>query len=87
MEIGQPEEQGARDAATVLPFVTAILLLPPVVLIFAAPVLFGGIPLIVVYIFGVWAAIILATFLTARRLAGARNAQTGAAPPDGEGQG
>ena len=87
MEIGQPEEQGARDAATVLPFVTAILLLPPVVLIFAAPVLFGGIPLIVVYIFGVWAAIILATFLTARRLAGALNAQTGAAPPDGEGQG
>ena len=87
MEIGEPEEQGARDAATVLPFVTAVLLLPPVVLIFAAPVLPGGIPLIVVYIFGVWAAIILATFLTARRLAGARDPETGAAPPDVGGRG
>ena len=76
-----------RDAATVLPFVAAVLLLPPFVLIFAAPVLFGGIPLIVVYIFGVWAAVILATYLTARRLGGKRAARTGAAPPGEENRG
>ena len=87
MDISEPEGQGARDAATVLPFVAAVLLLPPFVLIFAAPVLFGGIPLIVVYIFGVWAAIILATYLTARRLAGTRAARTGAAPPVEENRG
>ena len=87
MDISEPEGQGARDAATVLPFVAAVLLLPPVVLIFAAPVLFSGIPLIVVYIFGVWAAIILATYLTARRLAVTRAARTGAAPPVEENRG
>ena len=38
MDISEPEGQGARDAATVLPFVAAVLLLPPFVLIFAAPV-------------------------------------------------
>lgn len=63
------DAQGAKDAATVLAFVAAALLLPPIVLIFAAPVLVGGIPLIVIYIFGVWAVVIAAAWLVARRLA------------------
>ena len=56
----QADAQGTRDAATLLPVAAAVLLLPPFILVFAAPVLVAGIPLIVVYVFGVWAAVILA---------------------------
>ena len=62
------DRQGALDAATVLPFVAAGLLAPPIILAFAAPVVLAGIPLILLYVFGVWAAIILSAFLLARRL-------------------
>lgn len=67
----EPDPQSARDAAVMLPFVAAALLLPPIVLIFTAPVLVAGVPLIVVYIFGVWAAIVVAAYVTARRVASA----------------
>lgn len=68
MESWESRTQGTRDAATVLPFVAVFLFLPPVILVFAAPALIFGIPLIVVYIYGVWAAVILAALLLARRL-------------------
>lgn len=63
------DAQGVRDAATLLPATAAILLLPPFILVFAAPVLIAGIPLIVVYIFGVWAAIVFCGWLLAHSLA------------------
>ena len=56
MRRGTADPQGTRDAASLLPVAAAILLLPPVIVVFAAPVLIAGIPLIVVYVFGVWAA-------------------------------
>lgn len=65
------KSQGWRDLATALPFIAALLLLPPVILLFAVPVAIGGAPLIVVYIFGVWAVLILAIWAASRRLAGA----------------
>jgi hypothetical protein len=68
--------QGTRDAATLLPVAAAALLLPPFILVFAAPVLVAGIPLIVVYVFAVWAAIILGAWLLSR---------CHAQPPEGEG--
>jgi hypothetical protein len=58
--------QATRDAATLLPFAAAALLLPPFILVFAAPVLIAGVPLIVVYVFGVWATVILAAWLLSR---------------------
>jgi hypothetical protein len=61
--------QGARDVAAALPFAALVLLMPPIILIVAVPVTLAGVPLIIVYIFGVWAAIILASFLVARVLA------------------
>ena len=61
--------RGARDAATVLPFVVALLLIPPAILIFAKPVTIAGLPLIVVYLFGVWAVAIIAATVIAGRLA------------------
>ena len=63
----EADAQGARDAATLLPFAAAVLLLPPFILVFAAPVLVAGVPLIVIYVFGVWAAVILGAWLFARR--------------------
>ena len=63
------DAEGLRDAATLLPVIAAILFLPPFILVFAAPVLVAGIPLIVIYVFGAWAAIVLAAWLVARRMA------------------
>lgn len=63
------DPQGTRDAALLLPVAATILLLPPFTIIFAAPVLIAGIPLIVIYVFGVWAAIVLCAWLLARNLA------------------
>ena len=71
MEDWEEEPARTRDAATVLPFLAAVLLLPPVILIFARPAAPWGVPLIVIYVFAVWAAAILAGFLLARRLKGA----------------
>lgn len=65
----EPEARGMRDAATILPVVAAVLLLPPVILVFSASVTLGGVPLIVIYVFGVWAAVILAAWLLARHQA------------------
>ncbi|MDN2579842.1 hypothetical protein [Aquibium sp. ELW1220] len=68
MKNAERENRGARDAAAILPFVSVVLIFPPLVYIFAAPVAVAGVPLIVLYLFGVWAAIILAAYLVSRRL-------------------
>ena len=69
METPHRGSQGARDVAAALPFVALVLLMPPIILIAAVPLRFAGVPFIVIYIFGVWAAVILAAFLVARVLA------------------
>ena len=58
--------QGFRDLAVMLPIAAALLLMPPLIRIFATPATLGGIPLIVVYIFSVWAAAILIAIVVAR---------------------
>ena len=70
MDDGKPDGQGVRDAATVLPVLTIILLIPPIILIFARPSTIAGLPLILVYVFGVWAASILAALWLSTRLPG-----------------
>jgi hypothetical protein len=67
-ESWEARSQPAKDAAVLLPFVVLLLLLPPVILVFAAPVMVAGIPLIVVYVYGVWALSVLVAFLVAQRL-------------------
>ena len=59
---------GITDAALILPFAVAALLLPPLILVFATPTLVAGIPLIVLYVYGVWALAVVAAFLIARQL-------------------
>lgn len=68
MRDGEADRRGARDAAAILPFVCVVLLFPPLVYIFAVPVKLAGVPLVVVYLFGVWAIIIAIAFLVSRRL-------------------
>jgi hypothetical protein len=67
-ESWEAPNQPAKDAAVLLPFVVLLLFVPPVILAFAAPVMVAGIPLIVVYVYGVWAMSVLVAFLVARRL-------------------
>jgi len=62
----QSDGQGFRDLAVVLPIVAVLLLTPPLIRIFATPATLGGIPVIVVYIFAVWASVILVAAMIAR---------------------
>ena len=62
--------QRLRSAAVVLPFLGAFLLLPPFLPLFTARVQVLGMPLIVVYIFGVWAVLIALAWWLARRIGG-----------------
>ena len=62
----QSDGQGFRDLAVILPIAVVLLLVPPLIRIFAAPVALAGIPLIVVYIFAVWAAAIFIAALVSR---------------------
>lgn len=58
-----------RDAARLLPAVAIVLFMPPVVTLFvSAHTSLGGVPLIVVYVFGIWLGLIVAAALLARRL-------------------
>lgn len=76
-DVWEARTRSARDTAVLLPFVVLLLLLPPIIVVFSAPQMVAGIPLIVVYIYIVWAASVLVAFLIARRLQqaeqGARN--------------
>jgi len=66
-----------QNAAVVVPLAALFLFMPPLMSLFAAPVSVFGIPLVVLYMFGVWAALVLVTWSLARRLA----ASGDSAPP------
>jgi hypothetical protein len=68
----------APDAAIVLPLLGLFLLMPPVIGLFASARMVFGIPLIVLYVFGVWAALILCALFLARHL----SPLTGPGQPD-----
>lgn len=44
------------------------LLMPPIIRLFVGPGVLFGLPLLVLYVFGVWLLLILGTWLLARRL-------------------
>ena len=54
--------------ARILTLLGVLLLMPPVVALFATDTRIGGMPLIVVYLFGVWLALIGCARLLAHRL-------------------
>lgn len=57
-----------RQAAALLVCLGAVLLLPPIALIFAREVQVLGVPLPVIYIFGMWLALILGAIVVTRVL-------------------
>ncbi len=59
----------ARDLALIVPAFGVIALMPPLIGLFARPDTgVFGIPLIVIYLFGLWLALILMALLVASRL-------------------
>lgn len=65
-----------------LPFAAVFLFLPPFILIFTAPVAPGGIPLIVLYIFGIWALVIVCAAIVAARLSASGERDEATRRPD-----
>lgn len=61
-------QRKARDRAFIVPLFGLMMLMPPVVGAFALPASVLGVPLIVVYLFAVWAALIVHARFLARAL-------------------
>ncbi len=59
----------ARDRSLILPVAGVILFLPPFAQAFDIDAQIGGVPVPLLYIFGVWAVLILGAARIARRLA------------------
>jgi len=82
----------ARDRAAILPLVGAVLFLPPAAAIYRVDMTVAGMPLLVVCVFGVWAALIAGAAALAPRLGESASAEDPggadrpadgpAAPPD-----
>lgn len=64
----RPPSQRAQSAAVLVPVLGVFLLMPPFVTLFIGPARPFGIPLIAAYVFGVWAALLIAAAVLARRL-------------------
>lgn len=69
----------AASAAVALPLLGLFLLMPPLITLFAHGTGFAGVPLIVIYVFGVWAALIVCAGLLAWRLRLRSGSETDAA--------
>lgn len=57
-----------ENAAFVLPFIGAAMIVPPVLTVFEADIRLFGIPAEIVYLFAVWMALVALTARLARRL-------------------
>ncbi len=70
-EPGRPKPRRssrAPEAAILLPLLGFFLLMPPMIGLFAVHLDIVGLPLIVIYVFGVWLALVVCAALLARRL-------------------
>lgn len=70
-----PQSEKLRHLAVCLPLIGLFLLMPPALLVFGIETTLAGIPLTVLYIFGVWGGLIgsaalLARYLDARKSTG-----------------
>lgn len=80
------DDSRAPSAAVALPLLGLFLLMPPVITLFARGAGIAGVPLIVLYVFGVWIALIVCAALLAPHLgtgpAGTSGRDGDARPPD-----
>lgn len=67
-----------RLIAFFLPVVGLLLMMPPFVFLFDRPGTFIGVPVIIAFLFMLWGAMIVATFLVQRRLRAHASADDGA---------
>ncbi|ODV10517.1 MAG: hypothetical protein ABT20_07960 [Rubrivivax sp. SCN 70-15] len=74
LPVAQEPAERTRDAAVLLPALGLFLLMPPVIGLFALPLRVAGVPLIVLYLFGVWFALVLGAALLAWVLRARRSA-------------
>lgn len=65
---GSDVEGRRRDAAFLLPALCLLILLPPFVNLFVREMLVWGLPLEVVYLFGVWIVLVVGAMVLARKL-------------------
>lgn len=61
------EDQRGRDRHFALPTFGALLLMPPFLNLFNREVTVFGLPLVAVYIFALWLALVIGVFLLGRR--------------------
>jgi hypothetical protein len=81
MNAPAPVSARLHDVAVLLPCVGLLLLMPPFIGLFSPRLTLLGIPLLVFYVFGVWAVLIVLTAVLARRLDPPEPARD-ADPPD-----
>ena len=74
--------QKARDAILALTIFGALLLMPPILPFFDRPLSLAGVPLIVIYVFGVWLALIVLTWVLSRRVPMEKARGTVPVPPE-----
>jgi len=65
---GATRRRKLRDGALLLPIFGAFLLISPLITVFTGVTTIFGLPLIFVYIFGVWLGLVLTARAMARRL-------------------
>ncbi|MBD8064750.1 hypothetical protein IC608_04585 [Devosia sp. PTR5] len=63
-----PEPRKLESGVFVFTMLGALLLVPPLVIIFNQPIVHFGVPQVVLYLFGVWLALIVGTALLTRFL-------------------
>jgi hypothetical protein len=77
--------QRHREAALLIPLLGVFLILPPILGLFDGPHSFAGIPILHIYVFAVWLALVGAGFWLSRRLRGeepeSEPARDATAPP------
>ena len=66
LEIANPQK--IRELAFIAPLVGALFLMPPVIWLFSKDVRVFGMPIIMLYVFGVWVALIVIALLLAKKL-------------------
>lgn len=68
-----PGGRRLENAALVLPIFGALMIVPPLLGVFNTPILVAGVPLVAIYLFSVWIALIAITAVLSRRMRNAPN--------------